>query len=139
MRQDPESWRDQPYLMPTPPQVNFSAGQVVNFTIFIQSEHLGFYVFRICDKGLDGTTLKSRQDGEDCLNKHVLKQAYDEKAPQDNELPIDEKHPERWHVPADVPKNQVRTAHFWLPKDLECTNCVVQWWWHSGILARKEL
>jgi len=91
--------KDEPYMLPTPVQATYKAGDIVEFSVGIQAEHDGHYQFRICDKVLDGKTLKSHQEGEDCLNKHVLKRAPPSGTKGDSQ-PIDVEHPDRWYVGA---------------------------------------
>lgn len=136
----PEDWRQQPHLLPTPPQATYKAGQIVKFKIMVHAEHFGFYTFRICDTGLDGATLGSRAEGEACLNKWVLQRA----PPDDDdteELPIDEKNPDRWYVPYGKGKEEVVhgrgkapvwTVRYIIPEGLSCRSCTLQWTWITG-------
>lgn len=107
---DPVQLRDwtpiseMPYMVATEPQAVYTAGTIVEFEVGIYAEHHGHYEFRICDKTLDGT-LKSAQEGQDCLNKWVLKRAPPSGSGQDSQ-PIDTRHPGRWHVGASASKVQ---------------------------------
>lgn len=98
-----EPWRKQQYMIPTPPQVTYKAGETVEFLLNIHAHHMGFFEFRICDTGLDGSKLESVQAGEDCLNKWILKRAPPDPSCKPNERadcqPMDELHPSRWHLP----------------------------------------
>jgi len=105
---DPVQLRDwvpiseMPYMVPTDPQAVYTAGEIVEFEVGVYAEHHGHYEFRICDKTLDGS-LKSAQEGQDCLNKWVLKRAPPSGSGQDSQ-PIDTRHPGRWHVGASASK-----------------------------------
>jgi len=97
-------WTEEQYLIPTPPQVTYKPGDVVAFKIGVHAHHMGFSEFRICDTGLDSKKLKSVQEGQDCLNKWVLKRAQPhlDCKPNDSRAdcqPLDELHPGRWHWP----------------------------------------
>merc|ERR1712216_726342 len=102
--------KDEPYMLPTPPQATYTAGDIVEFQVGIYAEHFGHYEFRICDEGLDGAKLKSHQEGEDCLKKWVLKRAPPSGEGMDSQ-PIDTKHPGRWYVGAKK-KGALQTS-FW--------------------------
>lgn len=143
-------WKKAPYMYPSPSQATYTAGDIVEFEIGMCTEHIGFYEFRICDKTLDGRTLKSEQDGQDCLDKWVLERVSGGSGADDQ--PIDTKHPGRWHVPpggslmAQTEANwtddekvhvmQVPTPQwkmrYKIPEGLSCTACTLQWWWVSG-------
>eukprot|EP00971_Amphidinium_carterae_P227047 4503623-Amphidinium_carterae.1 len=65
---------------------------------------MGHYDFKLCDKIISGDTLSSRQEGQDCLDAHVL-----ERAPLDSNCvsddpnpdcqPVDPNFPGRWYLP----------------------------------------
>merc|ERR1712048_309588 len=106
---NPSSLKTSPYLVPTPVQRTYRAGDIVEFRIGVSTHHNGHYEFRICDRALDGKTMISAQEGQDCLNKHVLLRAQPEQScsiggPADCQ-PIDEKHPGRWYLPPDDGSN----------------------------------
>jgi hypothetical protein len=81
-------------MLKTPPQKTYTAGEHVKFKIGISTEHLGHYVFRICDKILDRNNFQNREEGEECLKKWVVKRV----ATPGDKQPVDKRHPERWHV-----------------------------------------
>lgn len=150
--------KDEPYMLPTPPQAVYTAGDIVEFQVGIYAEHFGHYEFRICDKALDGSTLKSHQEGQDCLNKWVLKRAPPSGTDMDSQ-PIDTKHPGRWYVGAKAKGLQasffnssvpiagkdwddrdaiglqvanVYKMRYIIPEDLKCEACTLQWYWPTA-------
>jgi len=152
--------KDEPYMLPTPPQAIYNAGDIVEFEVGIYAEHFGHYEFKICDKGLDGATLKSHQEGQDCLNKWVLKRAPPSGSDMDSQ-PIDTKHPGRWYVGAraksvqassvfanasapiagkdwddhdsvGLQMAQVYKMRYIIPEDLACEKCTLQWYWPTA-------
>jgi len=139
---DPPSLEASPYLTPTAVQRTYQPGEVVEFKIYLSTHHRGHYEFRICDMALDGKSLKSAQEGQDCLNKRVLHRAEpDPSCGQGGSAdcqPIDEKHPGRWYLP---PKDETKapndgtkyhTMKYKIPTDLSCSHCTLQWYWASG-------
>eukprot|EP00929_Paragymnodinium_shiwhaense_P020211 TRINITY_DN13538_c0_g1_i2.p1 TRINITY_DN13538_c0_g1~~TRINITY_DN13538_c0_g1_i2.p1 ORF type:complete len:469 (+),score=75.49 TRINITY_DN13538_c0_g1_i2:101-1507(+) len=151
---EPAGLNDMPYLVPTPVQKTYQAGEIVEFWIGINAHHRGHYEFRICDFALDGSKLVDAEEGQKCLNKWVL-----ERAPLDASCgngntkadcqPIDENHPGRWYLPPpsegtfvagpnfndeNVP-NAVTEYHvmkYRIPDGFSCTHCTLQWYWATG-------
>lgn len=102
-----QDWRKEQYMVPTPPQVTYKAGDTVDFKICVHAHHMGFNEFRICETGLDGKTLESIQAGQGCLDKWVLKRAPPREDCVANDRrpdcqPIDKLHPTRWHWPSGM-------------------------------------
>lgn len=151
---DPSSLASSPYLVPTPVQRTYSAGAVVEFRVGVSTHHQGHYEFRICDQGLDGSTLSSATAGQDCLNEWVLERAEldsscgGQDSPADCQ-PIDAKHPGRWYLPP-VSKGTQTAGLDWndnmatdgigeyhvmkykIPETLHCESCTLQWYWSTG-------
>jgi len=148
-------WRDETYLKPTPVQRYYEAGAVVEFEIGVSTHHEGHYEFRLCDKPLDGTTLESREKGQECLNARVLlraplKESCPNTADADCQL-IDESYPGRWYLPpankgtpiagsdwddmqaSKIPEvGEVHKMRYKIPDDLKCEHCTLQWYWSTG-------
>eukprot|EP00929_Paragymnodinium_shiwhaense_P052443 TRINITY_DN2626_c0_g3_i1.p1 TRINITY_DN2626_c0_g3~~TRINITY_DN2626_c0_g3_i1.p1 ORF type:complete len:455 (-),score=58.81 TRINITY_DN2626_c0_g3_i1:374-1738(-) len=152
---EPSSLATSTYLVPTPVQRTYQAGEIVEFRVGVNAHHKGHYEFRICDMALDGTKLGSADEGQACLNKWVL-----ERAPVDSSScssgsakadcqPIDEKHPGRWYIPPANQGTMVAGASFHdenvppavseyhvmkykIPDGLSCTQCTLQWYWSTG-------
>jgi hypothetical protein len=151
---DPSSLATSPYLVPTPVQRTYRAGDVVEFRIGVSTHHQGHYEFRICDQGLDGSTLSSAAAGQDCLNEWVLERAEldsscgGQDSPADCQ-PIDVKHPGRWYLPpvnegtqtAGLTWNdnmatdgigEYHVMKYKIPEALHCESCTLQWYWSTG-------
>jgi len=60
----PVSLADESYLEQGPVERTYTAGEIVTFAIGVSAHHAGHYEFRICDKGLDKSTLTSWQEGQ---------------------------------------------------------------------------
>merc|ERR1712048_216462 len=153
-RTTPSSLRTSPYLVPSAVQRTYRAGEVVEFRVGVSTHHQGHYEFRICDQGLDGTTMSSAQAGQDCLNKWVLERAEPDascggEGSAADCQPVDDRHPGRWYLP---PPNQGTPAagsewvdkvatsgvaeyhvmKYKIPENLHCESCTLQWYWSTG-------
>eukprot|EP00929_Paragymnodinium_shiwhaense_P111731 TRINITY_DN8001_c0_g1_i1.p1 TRINITY_DN8001_c0_g1~~TRINITY_DN8001_c0_g1_i1.p1 ORF type:complete len:440 (-),score=66.37 TRINITY_DN8001_c0_g1_i1:385-1704(-) len=151
---EPAGLPDSPYLVPTPVQRTYQAGEIVEFRIGINAHHKGHYEFRICDMALDGTQLADAQEGQDCLNKWVLERApLDASCGKGNTKadcqPIDDRHPGRWYIPPpsqgtmvanatfndeDVPSavTEYHVMKYKIPDGLSCSHCTLQWYWSTA-------
>jgi hypothetical protein len=150
----PSSLKTSPYLVPTPVQRTYRAGDVVEFRIAVSTHHKGHYEFRICDQGLDGNTLSSAQAGQDCLNEWILERAQPDASCGDagsvaDCQPVDVKHPGRWYLPpankgtqtADLNWDdnsatsgigEYHVMKYKIPDTLHCEKCTLQWYWSTG-------
>jgi len=95
------------------PQRTYKAGDLVTFKVAVSAHHEGHYEFRICDRNMNADTIASATEGQECLNKVLLKKAprnaqhcgndYTGDCQRDNP-----KHPERWYVPPPGTKYTAR-------------------------------
>ncbi|XP_045606928.2 uncharacterized protein [Procambarus clarkii] len=90
---------------------NYTMGQEVTVEVDLTTNHKGYFEFRLCVNN-DVTKIITQE----CLDQHLLQKA-DGSGTQEY-IHIDE--PE-WH-------NTTVT----LPKDVVCTQCVLQWHYHAG-------
>merc|ERR1719215_2016969 len=107
-----DNWREEPYLVPTAPQSEYKPGQIVEFQIEVHAHHKGHFEFRICDHALDGRTMTSRAEGQECLNSWLLERAQPSETCQADDRdpdcqPKDQVHPERWYLPPPEGSMQV--------------------------------
>lgn len=131
------NWRDEVYLVPTPVQRTYTAGEEVEFSIKVNAHHMGHYEFRMCEKALDGKTLASREEGQACLNTWLLERAPPLESCQPNDVdpdcqPLDTDHPERWFLPPSRGSGEVHKMRYKIPADLHCSHCTLQWYWATG-------
>jgi len=131
------NWRDEPYLTPTSVQRTYTPGEVVEFQIELNAHHQGHYEFRICDTGLDGTSLESREAGQQCLDTWLLQRAAPRASCQSPDSdpdcqPLDEDHPERWYLPPTSGSGEVHKMRYRIPTDLRCSHCTLQWYYSTG-------
>ncbi|CAK0812331.1 unnamed protein product [Prorocentrum cordatum] len=119
------------------PVTELRAGELAEFAIRMTAHHKGHFVFRLCDRHLDGTS-GGFQAEEACLNEHVLKRARPEEVhsdcvPNDSRgdcQPYDEANPGYWYLPP--PGQSEYRFHYWIPSNLTCQSCTLQWWWMSA-------
>jgi len=102
----------------TEPQRTYTGGDVVEFVIGVGTHHMGHFEFRLCEQKIDTST--SREDGQACLNEHVLERAdpdveYGNCVVNDERgdcQPLDPNHPGRWHMPPPNQMVQVAGEHW---------------------------
>jgi len=155
--------KDQKYMKAefvNEPQRTYRAGDLVTFKVAVSAHHMGHYEFRICDRNMNADTIASAAEGQECLNKVLLKKAprnaqhcgndYTGDCQRDNP-----KHPERWYVPPPGTKytargdtanwddaegakpmstgsQDIHTMTYVIPADLQCTHCTLQWYLTTG-------
>ncbi|CAK0801617.1 unnamed protein product, partial [Prorocentrum cordatum] len=118
------------------------AGELAEFAITVTAHHKGHFVFRLCDHRLDSQA-GGYQAQEDCLNEHVLSRARPEEVhadcqrddPRGDCQPYDEANPGHWYLPPHSGSHLDRAQHrfhYWIPADLTCESCTLQWWWMSA-------
>ncbi|KAL9139754.1 putative conserved tandem cellulose binding domain [Amphidinium carterae] len=146
-------WRNEEYLEPTPAQRTYQAGEIVEFVIAVSTHHQGHYEFKLCDKVISGDTLSSRQEGQECLDAHVLERAPLDAScvpddPNPDCQPIDANFPGRWYLPPsgygtygspsdtglDFPYEpaEVHRMRYKIPEGFNCSHCTLQWYWSTG-------
>ncbi|KAL1398933.1 hypothetical protein quinque_000294 [Culex quinquefasciatus] len=93
----------------------YKPGSVITLRVELTASHMGYFEFRMCD------SVKAQQD---CLDKHLLKIISGTPSiPNPSDLGT------RFY-----PRNGSRIYDMKaeLPKDLQCTNCVIQWKYIAG-------
>ncbi|CAK0885443.1 unnamed protein product [Prorocentrum cordatum] len=124
------------------PVTELRAGELAEFAITVTAHHKGHFVFRLCDHRLDSQA-GGYQAQEDCLNEHVLSRARPEEVhadcqrddPRGDCQPYDEANPGHWYLPPHSGSHLDRAQHrfhYWIPADLTCESCTLQWWWMSA-------
>lgn len=110
------------------PAVSYAQGQVAQLEVFVSTNHNGRFRFRICQYRKNPFGTEQEQLTEECLDKHVLKQAN---------VPGAQKPGEEWFY--TTPGDPVTTEYitfYQLPEDLVCDGikyaCVLQFYWLSG-------
>jgi len=93
----------------------YTQGQIIDVTIRLTTNHLGYFMFKICPNN-DVTRIVT----QDCLDKTVL-QPVDASG-----QPIGDRWPVTDHLSND---HKLRLQ---LPPGLTCTQCVLQWWYTAG-------
>mmetsp|Transcript_97957 Transcript_97957/g.277654 ORF Transcript_97957/g.277654 Transcript_97957/m.277654 type:complete len:509 (-) Transcript_97957:62-1588(-) len=146
-------FRDEPFMVPSPVQEVYTAGDIVEFRIGVNTHHKGHYEFRICDRALDASVFRDAGEGQECLNQWVLERAEpaadckpDGRA---DCQPKDKNNPGRWYLPP-ASKNTPHAGHwtvekpataviaethvmrYKIPEDLQCEHCTLQWYWATG-------
>lgn len=135
-RPNPVSLREEEYLKPTEPQRAYMAGQEVTFKITISTHHMGHYEFRLCNRSLDGSTLESAQEGQDCLDQVLLQRAPPASTCSPNDpdpdcQPLDADYPHRWYLPP-TSYGMEHVMRYRIPAGLSCRHCTLQWYWATG-------
>jgi len=113
---------------------------MVEFQVYISTHHKGHFSFRLCDKVISPTTFNTAEEGQDCLDQHVLLRVPPEEAHGDcvaNDAradcqPLDPKHPERWYLPPNTASGNVMKMWYYLPQGITCEKCTIQWYWATG-------
>ncbi|CAK0798945.1 unnamed protein product, partial [Prorocentrum cordatum] len=124
------------------PVTELRAGELAEFVITVTAHHKGHFVFRLCGQRLDSQA-GDYQAQEECLNEHVLSRARPEEVhvdcqkddPRGDCQPYDEANPGHWYLPPHNGSHLTRTQHrfhYWIPADLTCESCTLQWWWMSA-------
>jgi hypothetical protein len=127
---------------PTAVQRTYTAGSTVEFRVGVSTHHWGHYEFRLCDHKLD-KSMPSKQDGQNCLNDHVLHRAPRSAACGSETLGDcqynNPNHPGRWYLPPpgssqekDERGNEVHIMKYVIPADLMCEECTLQWYYATG-------
>jgi len=119
------------------PVTELRAGEMAEIVIRVTAHHKGHFVFRLCDRHLDGQSGGFGAE-EACLNEHILRRARPEEVhsdcrPNDSRgdcQPYDEANPGYWYLPP--PGDSEYRFHYWIPSDLTCESCTLQWWWMSA-------
>lgn len=129
-------------MEPTSVQRTYTAGSTVTFRVGVSTNHWGHYEFRLCDRKLD-KSLSSKQDGQDCLNEHILHRAP-RSASCGSETFGDcqynnPKYPGRWYLPSpgssqekDERGNEIHTMKYVIPSGVSCEECTLQWYYATG-------
>ncbi len=124
-----------------PPAMPYSAvyrsGQKVDFIADITTAHTGFFEFFICDVGKCGGDISEKCfKGGHC---HRLLRAPSPECDKGNSwncAPIDKNYPGRWYNPCRTKSRQQllggKFMRYYLPKNFECADCVIQWYWMAG-------
>lgn len=151
---EPASIAEMKYMEAADPQRIYTAGSIVEFTIHVSTHHMGHFEFRICDRVLD-RSLASAEEGQQCLNRHVLKRAPRQSDCGQNFAgdcqPLNPNYPERWYLPPPgegtdvagegwsdteastfVQHGEVYSMRYVIPEDLSCEHCTLQWYYATG-------
>jgi len=139
---EPTSIQEEKYMEPTAVQRTYTAGSTVEFRVGISTHHWGHYEVRLCDRKLD-KSLSSKQDGQNCLNEHVLHRAPRSascgSATSGDCQYNNPKYPGRWYLPPpgasqekDERGNEVHTMKYVIPAGVTCEECTLQWYYVTG-------
>ncbi|XP_076438822.1 uncharacterized protein LOC143277804 [Babylonia areolata] len=88
----------------------FVQGQAILVTVEVTANHLGWFEFKLCP---NNNPLKAATP--ECLNRHVLQ--------------LDDGSGSKLYIGTKVGKVDVKVR---LPDDVTCSQCVLQWRWHTG-------
>ncbi|XP_041375005.1 uncharacterized protein LOC121387844 [Gigantopelta aegis] len=88
----------------------YTSGQVIDIQIQITANHLGWFEFRLCSNNNPKKAVT-----HECLNKHLL--------------PLANGAGTRYVIGSDTGMYNLKVK---LPPGLTCTQCVLQWKWHTG-------
>ena len=142
-------------------QGTYQAGGAIEIELNIDTNHAGVHSFYLCDT--PKSMLQSAAEGQRCLNKHPLLRA----APGPEDTPINTNQNTKWYMPpaddgavtdgpaidtarwsatpalAEASLNkplpaQIMKMKFWLPDDVECEHCVLQWYWQTANSCNPE-
>ncbi len=106
---------------------------IISIDVAVTTHHNGFFTFYVCDVSKCGGEI-----GVDCFKRghcHRLQRAWDERCESRQDkgcAPIDPNYPWRWYLPCPSGKVSLYGKGkmlYKLPKNLECTHCVLQWYW----------
>jgi hypothetical protein len=86
-------------------------GQVIDVSVSLTANHLGYFVFRVCP-----VTDESREVTQECLNKYELK--------------VDGTNDPKYQLPDTI--KGIFTVRVKLPDELSCDRCVFQWDYRTG-------
>ncbi len=89
----------------------FCCIQVIDITVNISANHKGYFEFRLCPK-----SSASELVTQECLNTNLLKLTDDTT---------------RFYLPSQ--ESKAYSPRVKLPAGLTCENCVLQWWYNTGI------
>jgi len=115
----------------------YAPGQVADFSVQIDTNHNGFFVFYLCNLDACGTKdidQKCFENNHCSLLKRVASPACENSSDNFECGPIDQDHPERWYVPCRGGPSNVKGGNkgsmkYKIPEDVQCKHCVVQWYW----------
>ncbi len=115
----------------------YREGNVISLDVAVTTHHNGFFVFHICDVAKCGDEI-----GKECFRKghcHLLHRAWDKSCESRHDkgcAPIDPNHPWRWYLPCPSGRKVDLYGDgkmlYKLPKDLQCSHCVLQWYWATA-------